>query len=338
MGYCWAVKNMDKEQLLTSITKASAARLVSEEDVRWAWHQGNGEIKQPVRKRFSFVNILYGIGGAIVAIGIVLFFQQHWQSLAPNTRILVTLGSGILLYVAGILISRTESVRGIAWAFFLAFALVTPFGVWVTFDSFHVQFPFFGYETIISCIMFIWFTASLLLLRINLFKVFAVISGSILYFGVTGDFLSKNPVLDISSAYEYRFLLLGISYVLIGYSWKNTARTLSSCIYTFGFMMFLGAAMSLGGYSPSANLFWEALFPGLALGSMFLSIPLKSRFVLVVGSLYLMGYILKITAEYFSDTVGWPIALILAGFVLIGIGYGAFMLGSRYVRSTHPAE
>lgn len=329
---------MDKENLLISITQASAARIVSESDVREAWRQGRGNITQPVRKKSSLTNILTGIGGIIVAIGIVLLFQQHWQELSSNARIIVTLGSGILLYISGILLSRTTSVQTVAWALFLAFALVTPFGIWVTFDSLHAQFPFFGYETIISSIMTVWFVVSLFLFRIGLFHVFTVISGSILYFGLTGDFLSRNPAIDISSAFEYRFLFLGISYILLGYSWKYWIPILTAWMYTLGTMMFLGAVLGLGGYAPSANLPWEVAFPGLALGAMFMSIPLKSKPILVVSSLYLMGYIIKITAEYFSDTLGWPIALILAGFVLIGIGYGSLMLGTKYVTRARPAE
>ncbi len=329
---------MDKEKLLTSITKASAAQLISEQEIRHAWQKGRGKIVQPPRKKLVLTNILTGIGGLIVVFGIVIFFQQHWQTLGTNMKILVTLGSSIILYTSGILLSRTESMKSVAWAFFLAFAFLAPFGIWVTFDSLYTEFPFFGYETIISFIMFVWFVVSFFLLRMNIFTAFAVFSGSVLYFGLTGDFLSKNPAISIESAFEYRFLLLGISYLLLGYSWKHTIGILSTWMYALGSAMFLGAAMALGGFSPSANLFWEILFPGLALGGMFLSIPLKSRSILAISSIYLMGYIIKITAEYFSDTLGWPIALIISGFVLIGIGYGALMVGKRYVQQANPAE
>jgi uncharacterized membrane protein YGL010W len=102
--------------------------------------------------------------------------------------------------------------------------------------------------------------------------------------------------------------------------------------------MFLGAALALGGYAPDANQVWEVLFIGLAFGMMFLSIVLKSRAILIVSSIYLMVYILKITAEYFSETIGWPLALIVAGFTLIAIGYGTFAINQRYLNqaSTSP--
>lgn len=328
---------MDKDQLLTSITKASAARLVSSEEIQLAWQEGRGEIAEPRKKKLVFTNILTGIGGAVVALGLFLFFQQHWQELGTNMRIFVTLGFSIILYIAGTLLSRTKSMRLVAWALFLVFALLAPFGIWVTFNSLHVQFPFFGYETIIPGIMFVWLVISFFLLRMGIFTVFSVISGSILYFSLTGDFLSKNPAINMNSAFEYRFLLLGISYLLLGNSWKHFIRALSTWMYAFGSAMFLGAAMALGGFSPSANLFWEIIFPGLALGFMLLSVPLKSRAMLAVSSFYLMGYIIKITAEYFSDTLGWPIALIISGFALIGIGYGTLIIGRINREPVHPA-
>lgn len=329
---------MEKEELLAIVSRTASEGLVSEEEVREAFRRGKGEIQAPLRKKFSLTTILYGIGGIIVAIGIVLFFQQHWQELSEHARIFVTLGSGILLYAAGILLFRTESVRGVAWAFFLAFSLVTPLGIWVTFDSLHAQFPFFGYETIISFLMLAWFVASYFLIPMQLFTLGAIFAGSIFYFGVTADFLVHNAALDIGAAYEYRFLVLGISYCFLAYAWRTSARLLSPSLNFFGTAMALGAAMALGGYAPSANLFWETIFPGLALGTMFLSIPLKSRAILIVGSLYLMGYIMKITAEYFSDTLGWPIALMLAGFAMIVIGYGTLILGKKSKASTSPDE
>jgi len=44
-----------------------------------------------------------------------------------------------------------------------------------------------------------------------------------------------------------------------------------------------------------------------------------------------MIYIMKITSEYFSHAMGWPLALVLAGLILIGIGHYTYNLGKKYV-------
>ena len=76
----------------------------------------------------------------------------------------------------------------------------------------------------------------------------------------------------------------------------------------------------------------SVIYIGLNFGVLFLSVALKSRAMLVIGSLYLMGYILKITAEYFSDSLGWPISLVIAGFALIAVGYGTFRINQKYIK------
>ena len=78
---------------------------------------------------------------------------------------------------------------------------------------------------------------------------------------------------------------------------------------------------------------WEILFPGIVFGVVFLSVYLKSKSFLVFGSIYLMAYILKLTKEYFADSMGWPLALVISGLLLIGIGYAAFALNKKYIDS-----
>ncbi len=53
--------------------------------------------------------------------------------------------------------------------------------------------------------------------------------------------------------------------------------------------------------------------------------------LLVFGSLFLGGYLAKITGEYFSDSLGWPLALVLVGFMLMGVGYLTFRLKRTYL-------
>src|SRR5262249_40735983 len=102
-------------------------------------------------------------------------------------------------------------------------------------------------------------------------------------------------------------------------------------LYGLGVLAFLGGALALGNWEPHQNVFWELIFPGLVFGVIFLSVHLKSKAFLTFGSMYLMGYILKITAEYFKNGLGWPLALILAGFLLMAVGYYSFYLNRKYI-------
>jgi len=120
--------------------------------------------------------------------------------------------------------------------------------------------------------------------------------------------------------------------MLLGYFFfQGDMSGLSGPLYGFGVLLFLGMALSLGGWSPHQRVFWELIFPGLAFGVIFLSICVKSKAFLVFGSMYLMAYILKISAEYFSHSMGWPLALVLAGLALIATGCLTFYLNRKYL-------
>ena len=53
--------------------------------------------------------------------------------------------------------------------------------------------------------------------------------------------------------------------------------------------------------------------------------------MLVVASVMLMGYIMKLTSEYFAGDLGWPLALVIAGLLLMAVGYLAFVMNKRYL-------
>ena len=47
-----------------------------------------------------------------------------------------------------------------------------------------------------------------------------------------------------------------------------------------------------------------------------------------------MAYLVKITAQYFSSAKGWPIALMLIGIIIIGLGYLAIYINKKYIKSS----
>jgi len=118
----------------------------------------------------------------------------------------------------------------------------------------------------------------------------------------------------------------------LAYGFEKTERApLSRYLYFFGVIAVLSAGLALGNWKPNQNVFWELFYPGLALGIVFLSTVVNSRSFLVFGSIGFGAYLCKITAEYFSDSLGWPLALILMGSALIGIAFGAVRIRQRYI-------
>lgn len=141
-----------------------------------------------------------------------------------------------------------------------------------------------------------------------------------------------GPYFDDWKFHEYRVLVASIAYMLLGYAFsKNERAPLQGFLYSFGILGFLGAALTLGGWEPNQNVFWELIYPGFVFGALFLSVHVKSNAFLTLGTLFLMAYILKITSEYFSSGLGWPLALVIAGLAMIGVGYMSLSLKKKYL-------
>ncbi len=329
---------MNKEQLLQEIKSSAAQGILSKQEIDQAYSMGmvsanNGTGQEEVSRKISIGEVLAYLGGAIVFIGICVFVFQHWSELSSFTRILATLGSGIAAYFIGVLITKNGKAAAIAQAFFLISALVLPIGLAVVLDNAGVNTGDSGAQTLMSAVLLLTYLISYFIFRKNLFTLFSLIFGTWLFYSITSWMVGGSPVWD-SHFFEYRTLVTGLSYMLFGYAFANTPllRRLTSWLYAIGTIFFLGAAITLGGYSPDANGFWEVLFAGLVFGIIFLSVYLRSRAMLIFGSLFLMGYVLKITFEYFSQSLSWAFSLIIAGLLLIAVGYFAYFINRKYLK------
>jgi hypothetical protein len=54
--------------------------------------------------------------------------------------------------------------------------------------------------------------------------------------------------------------------------------------------------------------------------------------MLLWGTVFFMGYLLKISSEYFVDSIGWPTALMISGLGMIAVAYFAFRIKKQYIR------
>jgi uncharacterized integral membrane protein len=158
--------------------------------------------------------------------------------------------------------------------------------------------------------------------RRGLFLVAVMLYATLFYFGVTEWLALDMPHIDEARYVGYRFFALGISYIAIAIGLSRSRyRWIREWGYGFGSLALLGSALGLGGYQPNASLFWELSYPALLWGVYALSVRLRSWALLFFAAVFTIGYIAKITSEYFADSLGWPLALVIVGFVLIGVGF-----------------
>jgi len=325
---------MEKNEAVQYIKEVAAQKVLTKEEAVAAYDEGAGTrpgSKDLVLiKKLGIAEILYYIGGAIVFLGIAILVWQNWSTLSFPTRLIATLGAAVGAYILGYIFGREEKFETIGSAFYLISALVLPIGLYVLFDNAGFDTGSAGVQSLISGIALAVFLLSYAALRKNIFTLFSIIFSTWFFFDLTNFMVAGNPLFGWSF-FEYRVLVAGISYLLIGYAFsKSEKSSLSGFLYGFGILGFLGAALALGGWSPAQNVFWELIFPGLALATLFTSVYLKAKSFLTFGSLFLMAYILKITGEYFASGLGWPLALVLAGLMLIAVGYLYVYLKKKY--------
>ncbi len=328
-----------KQQALEYIRTLASQGHLTREEVLAAYDAGS---PAPFReasgaaltKKLGAAEIMYGIGGAIIFLGISIFLWQNWEALNTFTRIFSTLGSGIVAYMLGVFFGRWEKTEGISSAFYLVSALVLPTGLGVAFHEAGMDVGSSFVQMLISFTLFAMFLASYVLARKTVFVLFSILFGTWLFYAVTGVLLENNSALDWWKFIEYRTLLSGLTYLCLGYGLSRTAHAgLSGFLYGFGILGFLGAALSLGGWSPEQSTFWELLFPLLVFGALYASVYVRSTAFLTFGTIFLMLYILKITGEYFTGSLGWPLALVVAGLLLIAVGYLSLSIKRKYLKT-----
>lgn len=318
---------MEKRELLQEIIRGVQEGVITESEVVGAIRAGSVTVvthKEPAHV-VNMANILSYIGAGIVFLGIAILVGQNWNEMTALVRILVTLGVGLVAYISGVLLGGYPHLERPSQALYLISALLIPGGLAVVFEEFTTFEPL-QWNFSIAFLSLVLFAVSFLLVKRNhvflmfsiAFATWLVYSSVLLLLDTSGIFLLLEG--DIMA---YVTLIMGVSYLLIGYGLSKIRwYKLTPVLYFFGSLGVMVPTITLGGV-------WDALFAGVVAGVLFLSVYLKSRVFLLLGTLFLIGYIIKLTSEYFADTVGWPLALVVLGLVLIGVGYGAFRINTR---------
>lgn len=327
---------MDKNTLLEQIRLAAGQNIITKDELMNAFDAGLGVKKDSALiKHLNVAEILYYIGGLIVFTGIIILVYQHWSELNSFSRIGVTVGSAIAAYISAAIFTKYEKYEPLSHVFFLISALLSPVGISIFIHETKISLSSVETHLAISSILLTLYLSSYYIFRKVLFIILNIIFATWLFFSFTEWILNGSPAIALFHLNEYRFLLTGLSYISLGYFFsKRDEYALSDALYAFGVIGFLGAAFALGGYSPRQDIFWELIFPVLNFSVIYLSVHLKSRAFLTFGTIYLIAYICKITAEYFSKSLGWPLSLVIAGLAIIAISFVSLNLNKNYLKKT----
>ena len=327
---------MNKQEVLEEVRRLSASQEISLQELTDAYSSTTvaSAPATGLSQHIKSSEVFYYIGGLVVFLGISILLFQNWDFFNFPIKLLVTLGVALAMYVSGVLLASDEKYDALSTVFFMISALIMPVGLAILFDNLGLLVDTSSTQSIIAAVLLAMYVASYFAFQKQVFTVFNVIFGTWLFFAFTSFIVGPNAYSYDFHFFEYRFLITGIVYLFLGYYFAKLNNRLSGPLYGFGTLFFLGAALALGGWTPNENVLWEIIFPALVIGLVYFSIYLRSSSILVFGAIYLMVYIMKITSEYFAQGIGWPFALMIAGFLLMFIGYFTVKLKKKYI--THP--
>lgn len=276
---------------------------------------------------FSITKLLYIIGGIFITLGILYLVSQLWPDLSSLNRILITLGLGMVFAAFGSRFLMSKPERDLGNVFHAIGGFLIPGGALVTLDELSTGTSELWPVTLTIAVVFSFYVLLVLYHKRVILNFFAFTNGTAL------AYLTLETVLPSadSDIYAYMTMILGMSYLLYAYVFAEgwNARLMPFLLF-FGPLGFYIAAFS----QVFDTIFMEMLFPFLAFGGLVLAvIVFKSRIVLSMSTLAVIGYIIYFTAEYFADSIGWPVALILLGFIVIGIGYLSISLNRKYLKA-----
>lgn len=333
---------MEKHQVISfiqsqlaagSITKADLAALASGEEFSNVPY-ASGPVAKPAdvvgHAQRNLINVFYAIGAIIVLTGIVILVAQHWTDIGFAGRLLVTGGIALVAYGAGMFL-RSPAQNVLSQVFFTIAAALAPLGVYVVLSQQNIGFGLM-HQIFTAVGLAAVFGAAWFLTRRNVLVIFTTFFLTWAYYATI--FKSMEGLMYQPHLLTWATIAVGTAYILVGYGYARSSaegeasrenRSVRNLLYALGTLAVLGAGFSLDG-------FWDLVYIPLLFAMFYLSVFLRTRAMLIIAALYLIAHLVYLTSKYFVDSIGWPIALVICGFIIIGIGYASLYVMRKYLK------
>lgn len=326
------IKNMNKEELLQELSAKVSGGEISKEEVMGRFnmqtamsHEETGEGRL---SHFSVTKMLYILGAAIVIIGIVIFVAQIWDDIASFGRIAITLGLGLLITAIGSMLLKQKPEDYVGPIFHFIGGILIPGGAMVTLYELNVDFTSLWPTTITFGAIFVFYLLLNFYHRHPVLTFFAIANGTAFIYLLV-ESLIEGPFYKHNDIYAYLTMAIGASYLFLSHAFESSwNKKLIGALYFFGITGILAAAFS----QVFDSIPWQIAYVLIVLGGLFLSVYMKSRVILVMSTIFLIAYVSYITGEYFANSLGWPISLVILGFVFIGLGYSSLTINKKYIQ------
>ena len=302
------------------VTLAREHRLTASEiDAAIAAGASSAAAPSDSRARTILMRVLAYLGGTFVFAGIAAFIALQWDAMNSAARVVITLGPGITACVLAVLSSRDERFEKAVAPLFLIAAVLEPVGMLVGFNEFGSGGDARWAALVTAGVIGFQFGAIFGVLRQSMLLLLTV-------FFVTLFWMTVFDLIQMDD--ERGALVIGASLVLAAIGIDRTLHTsITPPLYLFGGIAFLYGLFDMVESTP-----FEILFILAASGFVYLSAAIQSRTLLLVATGGILAYTGWFTGEHFADSVGWPLALMLFGLLMIGMSALAFRIDRQYIR------
>lgn len=273
-----------------------------------------------------FIVSIFSLFGTVA----VLFY--NWASVPSSVRIMLTLGLAILTYILG-LVFKDEQNKTISKVMFVISTALAPIGSYVFTYERNISIDWKVNLTIALSWSILYLFAYLYTKKRNVLFFINVIYFTWVYMVIiTKIFSTYNAD---SLPYKWSIIILGLSYIFISYSRNGelvTDKNDGKEKKAIQNMLYLAGSIAVLGVSYSFGQSFDFFYIGILFIAFYASIFFRSTTMILVSSGFLIAEIIKLTSRYFVNSIGWPLSLIVIGFLVIGVGYITFSLNKKYIQ------
>jgi len=265
------------------------------------------------------------IGGIFIFCGLAIYLNMQWDDLGSAGRVLLTLGPGFCVFVMALTCLSDTRLERAATPLFLVAAFLQPAGILVALHEYvHGNNPEHG--VLVMCLVMLLQQGLVFIAKRRTVLALTTTFFGACFFGTAFDLMGLSD--------DLIFFVIGLSLCCVAWAMdKSVHKPVAAIVYFFGSVFFLYAS-----WHQLHNGAFYILFLGLACGTIFVSTLARSRTLLLVGTLALMGYLGEFIYEHFGHNIAAPIALMLAGVLMLGLGAMAVRINNRYIKEAGRAS
>jgi hypothetical protein len=271
------------------------------------------------RARGVLVRVLGYLGGTFVFAGIGVFVALQWDHMNAAARIVVTLGPGIVAFVLAMLAARDERFDKAVAPLFLIAAAMLPTGMLVAFNELGSGGDWRWATLITFGVVGLQFAAAFGTCRRSTSLFFTLFFGMLFWWNALDLVDASDHVTELTMGGAMLLAAIGVD--------RTAHAEITPVWYLFGASVFL-----YGFFDVVENTVFELSFLAVAAGFVYAAAALRSRTLLFVSTIAVLAYTGWYTGEHFANSIGWPLALIAFGLLMIAVSALAVRIDRQYVR------